>query len=181
MNESRFDFLRPSALLLIAVSLTVLNAACVRSTGVLKDSVFSKSKTSYRIGKIPDGWERVSLTGADIAYVHKQDGSTLLINSSCIKEEDASLLALTFHLLIGMTEQKIIDHKTIPISEREGLETTAEAKLDGVPRKMKLLVYKKDTCIYDIVLSTPPEKFDENLNAYQAILAGFEVPGGSHE
>jgi hypothetical protein len=119
----------------------------------------------------------VNLRGADLAFLYDHDGSTLLVNSKCDNAEDAPLAALTFHLLIGMTEQKIIEQKAILSSEREGLQTIAEAKLDGVKRKLKIFVLKKDYCIYDIVFASRPERFDEMSVAFDAMFKGFNVPG----
>jgi hypothetical protein len=150
---------------------------CVRSNGTLSNQTFKKTNATYTIGEVPEGWRRVSLRGADIAYMYDKDGSTLLINSQCEDAEDAPLVALTFHLIIGMTEQNIIEQKAVASSDREGLVTTAEAKLDGVKRKFQMFVLKKDLCIFDIVLAARPSKFDERLPAFESVLKGFNVPG----
>jgi hypothetical protein len=167
--------------LFLSIGLLVLisSAACLRSKGVLKDKGFQTRDTYYTIGEVPESWNRIGLRDADLAYVHRVDGSTLLINSNCTKTEDVPLLALTFHLLIGLTEQNILGHNTLQISGREALETTVEAKIDGVKRKMQILVFKKNSCVYDIVLSSLPEKFEENLVAYQSAVKGFDVPGAA--
>lgn len=175
MNLSRFVILRaraPLALSLVAIAFI----GCIRSKGVLRNNLFQSRETRYHIGEAPEHWKRVSLSGADIAYLHEHDGATLLVNSECRKAEDAPLVALTFHLLIGMTEQNIIDQKTLQLADREALETTVEAKIDGVKRKLQILVLKKDGCVYDIVLSAPPEKFEEDVLAYQALVSGFDIP-----
>lgn len=121
----------------------------------------------------------MSLRGADLAYLNEANGSTLLVNSMCGDKSDAPLIALTYHLLIGMTEQNVIEQKSIPLSDREGLETTATAKLDGVTRQFQIMVLKKNYCIYDIVLTTSPENFKGDLKVYENVLRGFEVPGAS--
>jgi len=119
----------------------------------------------------------VRVSGADLAYMHDRDGSTLLVNADCESIQDAPLAALTFHLLIGMTEQKVIEQKSVPNSGREGLLTIAEANIDGVKRKFKIFVLKKDYCIYDIVFASPPKLFEENSAAFDSMLKGFNVPG----
>ena len=156
---------------------TLSLGSCLRSKGVLQDSVFRTRDTHYKIGDLPTSWKRMSLRYADLAFANKADGSTLLVNSSCDKTEDTPAIALTWHLLIGMTEQNIISQKPFAVSGREGLETTAEAKIDGVKRKFRMLVLKKNSCVYDIVLSTSPKKFEENLPVYEAAVKGFDVPG----
>lgn len=160
---------------LLGAALLFSSSGCVRSNGVLTGTLFRARETSYHIGEVPETWRRVSLRGADLGFVHDNDGSTLLLNSNCKDLEDTPLVALSFHLIIGMTEQNIIEQKKIQLSEREALETTAEAKLDGVKRKLKILVLKKNSCIYDVVYSAPPEKFDENLAAYDSMRKNFSI------
>ena len=164
-------------LVVVVVLLGALGTSCVRSNGTLSNNTFRKSHATYTLGKVPEGWHRVSLRGADIAYMYGKDGSTLLINSKCEELEDTPLLALTFHLVLGMTEVSMIESKSVPNSQREGLISTVEAKLDGVKRKLRMFVLKKDLCIYDIVLATRPDKFDEHVDAFDSVLKGFNVPG----
>ena len=153
-------------------------SSCVRSKGTLReDGYFETRDTRYKIGPVPHSWKRVSLRKGDLAYVNTENGATLFINSSCDKDKDTPLLALSWHLLIGMTETKILDRKIIPHSQREGMETTVLAKLDGVQRKLRTFVLKKNYCVYDIVYSASPDSFEENLNVYQAALESLYVPG----
>lgn len=173
-SRTNSRFLKLAFFLVVTTSGT---SGCLRSKGVLQDSVFRTRDTQYKIGELPTSWKRMSLRYADLAFANKADGSTLLINSSCDKAEDTPAIALTWHLFIGMTEQKIIEQKPFAVSAREGLETTAEAKIDGIKRKFRMLVLKKNGCVYDIVLSTPPSRFEENLPVYEAALKGFDVPG----
>lgn len=147
------------------------------ATGRISNSLFRKRKTQYQIGELPPGWKEVRVSGADLSYMHDSDGSTLLVNADCESTGDTPLAALTFHLLIGMTEQKVIEQKAVPNSEREGLMTIAEASLDGVKRKFKIFVLKKDYCIYDIVFASEPKLFDQNSAAFDSMLKGFNIPG----
>ena len=78
---------------------------------------------------------------------------------------------------MGMTDREIVKQDAVQWSKREALESTATAKLDGVPRKLQLFVLKKDGCVYDIVLDSDPAQFDVALAAYRKVRDGFDVAG----
>jgi hypothetical protein len=53
------------------------------------------------------------------------------------------------------------------------------AKLDGVPREILLQILKKDACVYDFGLITPPgTSFEDSLSDFDAMLAGFTTSLG---
>ncbi len=149
--------------------------ACVTPTGILQDQNFKKRDTQYHIGKPGDNWRRLYLKGADLAWINDRNNSTILVNSQCKEAKDVPLVALTAHLLIGMTEQNIESQTALPWSQREALETVVTAKIDGVPRKLNIFVLKKDNCVYDIVFAAPPQFFDAEIIAYQAIRDQFDA------
>ncbi len=154
-----------------------LSLASCYAKGTLKNGEFVGKNVQYHIGAPGPGWQKISIKGADLAWLQKETGSIILINSSCKSSDEAPLEALTAHLLIGMTEQEVIEQKHIPLSDREALESLITVKVDGVPQKMKILVLKKDYCVYDIVFSSPPEAFDALLPAYTSVLDQFSVAG----
>lgn len=151
---------------------TLFVISCVSthySNGLLKTR-----DTQYQIAEPKDTWKAISIKGIDRAWMNA-DKATLMINSSCHESSDPSLIALTGHLLIGMTDQQIIEQKTIPSSGREALESTVSVKIDGVERQMKIFVLKKDKCIYDIVLASPKSTFDIAVSDFDTLIASFNA------
>jgi hypothetical protein len=126
----------------------------------------------YRIGAPGDGWQPLSVPTANAAWIRRGGSSTLLVNSQCDKS-DAPLSALAGELMFGTTERVIVEQRLLPMDGREALETTAEAKLDGVLRKRQMLVLKKDGCVFDIVLDAPLDEFDAALGGYHGVVNGF--------
>jgi hypothetical protein len=87
---------------------------------------------------------------------------------------DVPLKALTNHLLIGFTERKFQEQKLLSMAGRESLRTHLTAKLDGVPREMVFDVLKKDGCVYDFSVVTPPgSRFTRAFQDYLGLVAGF--------
>lgn len=159
----------------IVLSLCALGCA---SSGSFSGSVFRGQETSYQIGALGPEWQRIGVNrDNDLAWHSPEKEAVLQVDSKCSPDFDIPLKALTMHLLIGFTDQKLISQQTLPMDDREAQRTHLEAKLDGVPREMMLQVLKKDACVYDFALVAPPgPAFDSALPDFDALVAGFHTP-----
>jgi hypothetical protein len=160
---------------LLACSLLActLLAACGGPT--LRDGVYHGEAGRYRIGELGEGWARLGLADQnDLAWRHAELGAIAQVNATCDPGADVPLTALTNHLLIGFTEREIVDQRVVPMDAREALRTHVVARLDGVPRELLFLVMKKDQCVYDFALITPPgEPFVRARPAFERFVGGF--------
>jgi hypothetical protein len=81
--------------------------------------------------------------------------------------------------MIGFTERELVEEERVAMDGREALRTRFTAKLDGVPRQILLQILKKDDCIYDFGLITPPgPSFEGALPDFDRVLAGFSTTMG---
>ncbi|MEM7495761.1 MAG: hypothetical protein AAF471_06480 [Myxococcota bacterium] len=161
----------------LVVVLAMQLCACATTP---KHYVYRNKHTRYRIGHPGARWRRINARGADLAWLHKQDGSLLYTHSLC-QSTDTSLLSLAHHLLIGMTDHKVLQRQTIQLSGRDALRVHMKGKLDGVPRNLQAVVLKKDGCVYDVVLVASPEQLQRHHAAFQAVLAPFDVASRAKE
>jgi len=143
--------------------------------GALVDNSYKSNRVNYTIGQPGEGWKRVELETADLAWFNADLAAGLIINSACEGVQDAPLIGLTNELLIGTTEREILEQELRPFSRREALETIVTGKIDGVPRKRALFVIKKDGCVYDIIFDAPPEHFDAGLSTYRKVRDGMDI------
>ncbi|MBI1949074.1 MAG: hypothetical protein HYS27_25525 [Deltaproteobacteria bacterium] len=160
---------------LLALVLTLLSTACCATGGELVNGSYHDAKVSYRLAEPGEGWRRLDLAAANVAWFNDALAASLMTNSHCEGVKDAPLTGLTEDLLIGLTDRVVVSQQTRPCSRREALETIVSGKLDGVDRKLALLVLKKDGCVYDIVLGAGPEHFDAALVAFARVRDGFDV------
>ena len=165
-NGWSFPLKRTCLLLLLSL------LGCAGPSG-LKQGVYQDAQVRYRVVSPGAAWKPVRLQTADLSWFQPTTGSTLLVNSNCKGVKDVPLHSLTQHLLIGMTEKKIRSQEIIPFSNREALETEAQSKVDGVPHRMKMLVFKKDGCVYDLVFTAHPNFYEEDLAAYARTKGSF--------
>jgi hypothetical protein len=145
------------------------------TTGTLENGVYEGDETSYRIGPVGRDWKPVTVDGQnDLAWHSGAKGAIMHVDSECDPALDIPLRALRNHLVIGFTERQVVDEQLVPMDGREALRTHLTAKLDGVPREILLQILKKDSCVYDFGLITPPGPgFADALADFDQMLAGF--------
>ena len=158
-------------------SLTTIGCA---TTGVLENGLYRGVQTSYRIGPLSGDWTPVTVNHQnDLAWHNEAKGAVMHVDSDCDPGLDIPLSALRSHLLIGFTEREIVEEEVVAMDGREALRTHLMAKLDGVPREILLQILKKDACVYDFGLITPPgTSFEDSLSDFDAMLAGFTTSLG---
>lgn len=154
-----------------------LVAAGCATTGTLENSVYKAPHTTYEIGPIGPGWKRLSVSDKnDLAWHNDAKEAVMHVDSKCDPSLDIPLTALRAHLMIGFTDRDIVSEDTVPMDGREALRTQFTAKLDGVPREIVMQILKKDYCVYDFALITPPgPAFQAALGDFDAFVEGFHA------
>jgi hypothetical protein len=152
-----------------------VNVAGCADRGHLRGGVFENAKVRYKLDAPGDGWREVRVQQANVAWLNDGYGASMLINSHCEGVQDAPLEALAGHLVIGMTDREIVEERKFMLDKREAIEREVSARLDGVERRMMLLVLKKDGCVYDVVLDANPASFERARADYEHLKASLEV------
>ncbi|MAQ15092.1 MAG: hypothetical protein CMN30_09910 [Sandaracinus sp.] len=162
--------LLPSLLLFVASAL-----ACGGPAGSYDGTVYRGPETGFTLPQPGNGWERVDVEESnDLAWAN--DGAVIQVNASCDPGLDIPLEALTAHLMIGFTERNLVSQERVPMAGREALRTHVQAKLDGVPRELVLVVLKKNECVYDFAAVAPPgSSFERTQPVFDGMLARFET------
>ncbi len=150
------------------------------TTGTLQNGVYRGEQTAYRLGPVADDWTPVTVDHQnDLAWHNDSKGALMHVDSSCDPALDIPLTALRSHLLIGFTERVVSEEELVPMDGREALRTRLGAKLDGVPREILLQILKKDECVYDFALITPPgDAFEAAVTDFDQMVAGFSTDLG---
>lgn len=138
----------------------------------IKNGNVSKQNTDFGIDLPSDPWKKIDHSDADLLFYNQEAKASIFINAQCKNLSDSPLSALSAQLLVGFSEINIISQKNFTLNDREALVSEVSAKLDGVKRYLKIMVYKKDPCVYDIVLDA--DSFNENINKdYEKIINSF--------
>ena len=150
------------------------------TTGTLQNGVYRGEQTSYEIGPVASDWTPVTVGHQnDLAWHNEAKAGVMHVDSDCDPALDIPLTALRSHLLIGFTEREVVEEEVVPMDGREALRTHLTAKLDGVPREILLQILKKDDCVYDFGLITPPgANFEGAVADFEQMLGGFTTDLG---
>jgi hypothetical protein len=140
----------------------------------LSNGTFSKGALRYAIAA-PDlrSWHRVQLTENDLAWTSVDSGEVIAVNSTCDDHGDPSLEILTNHLLFGFSEHELLERRTEILDGREALRSRYQAKLDGVPVELELLVLKKNRCVHDFTFISPLSDGAGHRAAFDTLVSSF--------
>jgi hypothetical protein len=137
--------------------------------------VYKHGELSFRVGPIPPGWRSVDVDGALLAFRDDAAAATVALNGRCgLDGDDVPLEALTHHLFINFTDRKLVRQAPFELAGRAALKSELDATLDGVVMHYVVVVLKKDGCVYDFMLVTPPAT-TANSAGFDRFVAGFET------
>jgi hypothetical protein len=100
---------------------------------------------------------------SDVAFQSKGTASIISMNSACRKGneyENKGLRSLTEVLLLGASDVTQRDEENLTIQENPALQTTLEGKINGERVKIRTVVLKRGTCVYDLVYVARPDNFE---------------------
>ncbi|MEM7135557.1 MAG: hypothetical protein AAF500_03210 [Myxococcota bacterium] len=164
-------------LLVALVSAGLAAVSGCATTGTLENSVYKSPETTYQVGPRGPGWTRLAVNDQnDLAFHNAAKEAVMHVDSRCDPSLDIPLTALRAHLMIGFTDRDVISEQTVPMDGREALRTHFTAKLDGVEREIVMQILKKDGCVYDFALITPPgPAFEDAVDDFDGFVDGFNT------
>jgi hypothetical protein len=141
---------RGAFVLVVWIGLSTLALGCGRSA-VFDGTEYRDDRVAFRLGKVPDGSDRIQASDALVAFERPEIGATIAVSARCHREsDDIPLRALVAHLFLQLTDRQTLGERQFELDGREALEVEVTAKLDGVARHFIVTVLKKDGCVYDM-------------------------------
>jgi len=116
---------------------------------------------------------------ADNAWVHKKTGATLAVRSLCRRYEHLSLQALSQNLVNTLQDVEIESQDPLAVAGRSALSTRFKGTIDGVTIQNRLVVVRKDHCIFDFTLSQLGSLSSEVQDDFGKFLESFRYEGGT--
>ncbi len=150
-------------------------AGCSHRRGNFADGRYSDGETVYVVGELPSPWMQASRQPADVAYARLDVGASIYVDNSCRRYKDATLHILANHLFFGFDDIEVQSQELMEIDGREALRRTVSARLDGVAVVLGVTVIKKNNCIFDLVLVSPRDAFEDTYEEYVEFVDAFHV------
>lgn len=139
---------------------------------VITNNMVKHRYAQYGIEPLPNTWVKKSFKKAELVFEHKTTDAVIYINSQCEQVSDSPLEALTAQALSGMGRYEIIAQNYQKVDDREALVSEIKVKLDGVERFIKMMVLRKNRCVFDAVFNASEESkamvkdFDAMINTF---------------
>ena len=157
----------------LALALALL--ACGPKTS-FDGTTYRGDGVAFKVGKPPSTWRRMDAARGLLAFRDEASHATILVNGRCNEDgDDVPLQALMGHLFLRFTERVTDEEEVVAFDGREALRTVLSAKLDGVPKRFSALVFKKDGCVYDMVLIAAPETFADVRPRFDQFVQSFHT------
>lgn len=113
--------------------------------------------------------------GADALWVSKNTASTISYFSSCSENEPALEVARA-NAFISIEGADVKKEQSYSVDDRQGLMSDIEGNLEGVPVKIRFLVFKKGDCSYHLTYVSLKENFDREVEHYTKFVKSFKAP-----
>jgi hypothetical protein len=125
----------------------------------------------------PDApFEEIKGLRADGAWQNPQNGNSISYLSTCNEQSDPSLETATDEMIAAFGETKRLSQKKLVFDGRDALDTEAEARVEGVPTKIRALVFKKNGCLYTLSLIGVAKTFEKGQRPFEDFVKGFQAP-----
>lgn len=165
---------RAAALVILIACMGVTGACATRAQ--YRSGAVVKSGVRYAVPEpAGSGWKRIEVEGADSAWFHRATNAVIQANATCKEYRDAPLRVLTNQLLFGFDDRAVLGETPFTLDGRAALRTDMTARLDGVPRRLAVVVMNKDYCTYDLLLVVPEAAYPTVADVFDAVVAGFRV------
>jgi len=131
----------------------------------------------FEVGFLPAPWEGPARQLNHLVYKNDVLAATIVTDALCGRKfDDAPLPILARNLFISLDDAHPDRSETFPLRGREALRMDGEGSLDGVPLRMRVVVMKKDFCLYDFMYLAPPAHFETGLPDFMRYVYELQVP-----
>ncbi|MCM2277274.1 MAG: hypothetical protein NDJ89_04305 [Oligoflexia bacterium] len=180
--------------LTFALGATLLLQGCALLIGNIKP-VEEKSR-SYGVMDLaqakPGEWKRLSPEKvapetssteiSDVAYQSKATSAIISLNSACrpggpdSQADRRDLQTLTNLLFLGISD---VTQRVESGIELQGsipaLQTILQGRINGEEMKLRTVVFRKDSCVFDLVYMSRPRNFEQHDGDFSHFIASLRV------
>lgn len=140
-----------------------------------KDYIVSTPDSPWHKLATSDDPNSTDAMKADMAYENPETGAIISLNSICRKYSPSSLDVLTNNLVRGIGNREVVKRSEIKLADAPALDTVFSGLVDNVHLNIRTVVMVKNSCSYDFIYVTVPERDARNAGAFDRFLASFRT------
>lgn len=157
-------------------------AGCVFGTGSHKGvigyregRVFLRHDSTYSVGSLPKGWERMQTRARAISFYSQEYRSSISTDAFCGRGvSNRKLDALGGEIASALENRTLIEEKPFMLGERGALRQRISGFQDGVEVELDLVVVRKDGCVFDFYSVAPPGASPQVAADFEAFFGAFQ-------
>ena len=110
----------------------------------------------------PEAGSEENTDQTDLGYQSKRTASIISLNSACrekFRSADYDLREFTDQLVLGITDVTQRTERELTLQKKRARETTLQGKMGRQNVKLRVVVLKNESCIYDLMYVARPESF----------------------
>lgn len=157
----------------IVILLSFAAAACV-DVNIGPRRIKHASDVHYKEPDRP--FEKDDRSDVDAAWKNGSNGNLISFLSDCQDDYDPALDGIVQDTLTGLSDLKIESTQSPTFQAREARRVVATGKVDGVPSKIDLLVFKRNRCTYILTYVGVLNAFDADHAKFDQFLKEFRAP-----
>jgi len=136
--------------------------------------VFLQNKDFYRVGTLPDSWQRMKSRARAISFYNDGYKTSITTDAFCGKSfSDRPLDTLAGELTSVLSDRTTVSTEDFMLDERGAKRFLVIGKMDGVPLQMDIVVVKKNNCNFDFVAVMPPDASADVKRDFEGFFNGF--------
>lgn len=121
-------------------------------------------------------YSQIKNDNVDFVWQNSKNGNSLAFLSECSEQHDPALKTIEAENLSALSNIQIIDSKNETYNDRESLQLTTDGQVDGIPIRMSLVIFKKNSCSFTITYVGRQKHFASDLAVFKTFKENFKVP-----
>ncbi|HPQ82009.1 MAG TPA: hypothetical protein PLZ86_09890 [bacterium] len=143
--------------------------------GYREGRVFIRRDNTYRVGVLPEGWQRMQTKARAISFYNPTYKSSISTDAYCGSgDSNRRLDALGGDIASALENRTLIEEKSFMLDGRGALRQRIGGFQDGVEVEVDLVVVRKDGCVFDFYSVSPPGPPEGLTSDFEAFFTAFE-------
>jgi hypothetical protein len=147
---------------------------CTPRLQLVEEGRYSDPQGYFELSIPEDGWQLLSWKDIDFALWDQDEGATIVITVTPLKE-DAALFTLARHTLIAFERKEIVSQEIAQVNGREAVKTVLDGWVEETEIKAEAYVVKGEGMFYDIIFWAPREAFPRTVEVFHQLLVGITL------
>ena len=123
-----------------------------------------------------NNFKEIKNSTVDQAWQNSKNGNTIAYLSECFVKADIPLKTIEEENLEAMTNIEVVEDQDTTYNDREALFSTVNGKVDGVDVRLRLILFKKNSCTYTLSYVGRTKYFLVDENAFKTFVEDFKAP-----